>query len=132
MKKWRIFYLITVIFLHFISSSHAKEPTPNEKSKVYHLVLIWLKEPGNEGHKSQLQEATESFSKIPGVLHAGLGPALPNVRAAVDSRYDLAALIILKDHQALEVYQKHPIHQKALKEVLQPLAAKVKIYDFTQ
>ena len=45
--------------------------------------------------------------------------------------YDVAIVMIFKDESSLRNYEKSPIHQKAVKETLQPLVAKFVVYDFT-
>jgi len=39
-------------------------------------------------------------------------------------------VITYRDADAMKNYVTHPIHEKAVREVLQPLTAKVVVYDF--
>ena len=48
----------------------------------------------------------------------------------VDASYDMAVVIGFKDEKSLAAYGKNPIHLKAVKELLMPLASKYVIYDF--
>jgi hypothetical protein len=47
----------------------------------------------------------------------------------VDDSFDLGLVIRFKDKAALDAYEKHPVHVKAVKEVLGPNASKLKVYD---
>lgn len=99
---------------------------------VHHLVICWLKEPGNAERRQQLIDASNTFRAIPGVLRVSAGRVLPSERPVVDSSYDVAVEIVLKDAAALERYLRDPRHVQAGREVLTPLTAKVVIYDFTE
>ena len=37
--------------------------------EINHVVLVWLKDPGNESQRQQLIERSKQFTQIPGVLH---------------------------------------------------------------
>ena len=98
--------------------------------EINHVVLVWLKEPGNESQRQQLIERSKQFTQIPGVLQVSAGTALPSTRPVVDTSYDVAVVMRFVNEQALREYDAHPIHKKAVQEVLAPLSAKVLIYDF--
>ena len=105
---------------------------PPKENVIHHVVLCWLKEPGNEVHRRQIVEATESFRKIPGVLAARSGQVIPSDRAIVDDSFDVGILILVPDDKRLTEYLQHPIHQKAKKEILLPLVEKIVVYDFQE
>ena len=96
---------------------------------VTHVVIFWLKEPGNEAARDRIMHASISFRSIPGVLSVETGVMHPADRAHVDKTYDVAVVIELRDRMALETYQVHPRHQAMLKEV-GPLVERVVVYDF--
>ena len=99
---------------------------------VTHVVVCWLKDPGNADARDRIIEASRSFSAIPGVLSVRAGPVLPSERSIVDDSFDVAIVLSFEDSQALAHYLKHPQHEKALREVLQPLVRKVTMYDFVE
>jgi hypothetical protein len=106
---------------------------PSETPRaVTHVVVCWLKDPGNADARDQIIEASRSFSAIPGVRGVRVGPALPSERAIVDDSFDVAIVLSFEDNQALARYLEHPRHQKAVREVLQPLVRKVIVYDFLE
>ncbi len=106
--------------------------TPPEQKVIHHVVLCWLKEPGNADHRKQIVEVTESFRQIPGVLAARAGEVMPSDRAIVDDSFDVGILILVPDAKRLTEYLEHPIHQKAKQETLLPLVEKIVVYDFQE
>lgn len=108
----------------------AEQGEVGQAGPVQHVVICWLKEPGNAQARQQLIAASHSFAEIPGVLSVSVGPSLPSERAAVDSSYDIGVLITLRDAAALQDYLNHPTHEQAVKDVLGPLSKKIIVYDF--
>ena len=106
--------------------------TPPEQKVIHHVVLCWLKEPGNAEHRKQIVEVTESFRQIPGVLAARAGEVMPSDRDIVDDSFDVGILILVPDAKCLTEYLEHPIHQKAKQETLLPLVEKIVVYDFQE
>lgn len=105
-------------------------PAAPKGGNVEHVVLIWLNDPGNTADKDSMAAAARSFPKeIPGILSVSVGDAVPSPRDVVDDSFDLAFVMRFKDKAALDAYEKHPVHVKAVKEVLAPKVSKLKVYD---
>jgi hypothetical protein len=102
---------------------------PRPKATVSHVVLCWLKEPGNEAQRQKLIETSKTFRDIPGVVSVESGVAVPSSRPVVDSSFDVGVIMRFEDQRALDTYEAHPTHQKAVNEVLRPLAGKIVVYD---
>ena len=125
--------LLSLITLLFLSGCISIEIwTPTEQKVIHHVVLCWLKEPGNEEHRQRIVEAPESFREIPGVLAARAGQVIPSDRSIVDDSFAVGILILVPDDKRLTEYLEHPIHQKAKEEVLLPLVEKIVVYDFRE
>lgn len=109
------------------------QPSPQSKNEstkeIHHFVLCWLKDPGNLEHRKQIIEATHSFRKIPAVIEASAGTAVPSDRSIVDDSFDVGILVVVKDEKSLSSYLEHPQHQKVKKETLLPLVKKILVYD---
>ena len=118
----------SAVYLSFNDQFQSKQEVP--KGRLYHVVLCWLKEPGNEMHRIQIIEITKAFQKIPGVIEAQAGEVVMSDRDIVDDSYDVGILIVTKNENELQKYLDHPIHQKAKKDVLVPLVDKILVYDF--
>ena len=99
-------------------------------SRIVHVVLVWLKEPGNTAHRADVIEATRGFSSIPGVEEIRVGEPIPSQRTNVDNSYDIGLYIVFSSKEALETYLTHPEHKAAQRSILRPLVKKVVIYDF--
>src|SRR5689334_7912898 len=97
---------------------------PKATGHVYHVVLCWLKEPGNETARQKLIDTSKTFTQIPGVVEVSAGRPIPSTRPVVDSSYDVAIVMRFTDRQALESYAKHPVHVAARENVLNPLVTK--------
>ena len=108
------------------------EKNAENESRLNHIVLCWLKEPGNPQNIRKIIRMTQSFEKIPGVLEARAGVVVPSDRKVVDDSFDIGILIVVRDQDALQKYLDHPIHQKAKKEILLPLVERVLVYDFRE
>ena len=103
----------------------------NQK-KLNHVVLCWLKEPGDRENIKKIITMTQSFQSIPGVLDAQAGRVVLSDRKIVDDSFDVGILIQVQDEAALQQYLDHPRHQKAKDEILLPLIEKVLVYDFME
>lgn len=97
-----------------------------------HVVLVWMKDPGNAQHRAELIEAAYGLQVIPGIVHAYAGAALQSTRPEVDDSFDVALVFVFQDAAALEAYQTDPRHVKAVTEVLAPRAARFLVYDFVE
>jgi hypothetical protein len=126
-RKPACLLILTVLV---ICACAQKRDKPPGDPQVHHVVICWLKEPGNEEARRQLIEASRSFESIPGVVRVSAGPALPNERAVADSSFDIAIVMTFTDRNALARYLQHPQHKKAAKELLRPLTQKTVVYDF--
>lgn len=99
-------------------------------SRIVHVVLVWLKEPGNAAHRAEVIETTRGFSTIPGVDEIRVGESAPSHRPSVDDSFDIGLYIIFSSTEALQTYLSHPEHKAAQRTILRPLVEKVVIYDF--
>jgi len=98
---------------------------------VHHVVVCWLKSPGDASARAQIIETSKSFSSIPGVLSVKAGSVIPCTRSMVDSTFDVAIVITFKDRNALSLYLDHPVHRRSVESVMKPLVGRTVIYDFS-
>ena len=108
-----------------VSTNHSRL-----KQELSHVVLCWLKEPGNTEHRDQIINISRTFKKIPGVLEVRAGEVISSDRPIVDDSFDVGILVIVPDAKRLQEYLDHPIHQEAKRDILLPLVEKVLVYDF--
>jgi len=123
----------TCLMLFALSGCLAHRECPSStkpRGAVTHVVLCWLKPPGDEAARQKIIDTSRTFATIPGVVSVTAGRALPSTRPVVDSSFDVAIVIRFTDEAALRAYDSHPTHKKAVDGVLKTLAGKSLIYDF--
>src|SRR5688572_22888091 len=64
---------------------------------VEHVVLFWLKTPGDEAGRQRIIEESHKLREIPGVVKLAVGHAMPSTRPVVDSSFDVGLVITFKD-----------------------------------
>lgn len=128
------FLLLLPLFWMASACQHSGRSLTSEKrfpeSAIQHVVVVWLKEPGNEEARQKVIEITYSFKEIPGVLAVSAGSVVPSARAVVDDSFDVALVITFTDEQAYVDYLPHPLHRQAVEEVIRPLVERFVVYDF--
>ena len=100
------------------------------QATLEHVVVVWLKEPGNTSHRQTILKASEVLRDIPGVLSLRSGTVIPSERTIVDSSFDVALIVSFADAAAMQAYLVHPTHVALVNETLKPLVAKIRVYDF--
>ena len=94
-------------------------------------MLAWLKKPGDAIDRAKIVAAAKELKAgIPQLKALSVGQALPSERPIVDDSFDVALAMRFNTKEDMQAYEKHPVHVKAVKEVLQPLTSKVVVYDF--
>lgn len=96
---------------------------------IEHVVLVWLKEPQNPEHVRRMLDAARSLTAIPEVLELRAGPPLASEREVVEDGFTLGFVFRFADAEALARYEVDPRHQRALREVLVPLAERFVVQD---
>ena len=105
---------------------------PAPKSTVDHVVVLWLKRPGNAGDRKAVMQAADELRSIPGIRFLDHGTALPSNRPVVDDSFDVAFVMRFESAAALQAYETNPVHVKKVETVLKPLAGKILVYDVTR
>jgi hypothetical protein len=127
----RLFLTAATLLLGAFIWASADQPKPAGKGKLYHVGLVWLKEPGNEEQRKKLIEAAHAFAKeIPEVEFLSVGQTLPQTSSYTDASFDICFVMRLQDKAAMERYGAHPVHQKAAQEAFLPFSKKITFYDF--
>ena len=128
----RIPYRITTAILLFVFCLIGLANAEPATGHVQHVVICWLKNPGNTQERETLITASHELAKIPGVLSVNAGQVLAGARPLVDSSFDVAVVMTFVDEASLRAYGTNPMHLKAVQELLIPLTAKVLVYDFVE
>lgn len=97
---------------------------------VQHVVVVWLKKPGDAADRERVVAASREFRSIPGVCDLTVGTCVPGGRPIIDGTYDVAISMRFADEAAMQAYVEHPDHKAAAEAIIKPLAKKVLVYDF--
>ncbi|NNJ94436.1 MAG: Dabb family protein [Halobacteria archaeon] len=95
-----------------------------------HVVVVWLKEPGNAAHRQMILNESEVLREIPGVLSLKSGSAITSERVIVDSSFDVALIVSFTNRSDMDAYLVHPLHVQLVNETLKPLVTKIRVFDF--
>ncbi len=128
MKKTTTFGLIVVflISLSFPISSYAEV----KQQTVTHVVLVWLKKPGNKAMRQQFISISKQLNDLPGIMYRHVGEVMASERQVVDDTFDVAVTATFKNKKALQAYLDHPRHKEIIHQKLKPMINRVVIYDF--
>jgi hypothetical protein len=97
---------------------------------VVHTVYLWLKDSGNQQHRSRLLTATERLSAIPGVQEIRYGEVIDSDRAIVDDSFDVGIYFYFSDVAAMKRYLVHPLHKQVVEQDINPLVERIVVHDF--
>jgi len=130
MRGWTFVVLATLLGL--ISGCSQPMVKPTQKATVDHVILLWLKNPGDVSQRAQIIEVTKELEKLPGVIKIRTGEVIKSERPIVDDSFDVGVHMLFADEQALAQYQQHPEHVRTVNQVIKPLIKKILIYDFKE
>jgi hypothetical protein len=122
--------LSTFLALALLSGCASLLPRSAEPPAVTHVVVCWLKRPGNPEDRARLIAGGRSLERIPGIVRIRSGEVLPSKRPAVVSDYDVAFVMEFASEADLRAYERHPAHLAAVRDVLLPLVSRFQVYDF--
>lgn len=107
---------------------------PESPHRLHHLVVVWLKQPGDAGLRQRYIDESKPLARLPGVLAYDVGgPARVkrrHVSAALDESYDVAVAGVFENQAAFEAFLKNPTYGRIAQEVLRPLVEKYRVYEF--
>ena len=98
--------------------------------EIVHVVLIWLKDPGNPRHRQQIIAAGRELQEIPGVIEIRVGESLASERDVVDDSFDVGMSMRFASAADMNSYLANPAHLQAVRDKLAPLADHYLVYDF--
>lgn len=124
-------FMVLLLGAFGLCAGCATAPKPVKAGKLFHVGLVWLKEPGNAAHRQQIVVAAHAFAReIPEVQFLSVGQSPLSPSPYVDDSFDVCLVMQFADKAAMERYNQHPVHQKAANEAFLPLSKKILFYDF--
>ncbi len=103
---------------------------PAADGPLEHVVIVWLKDPGNTEHRQRIIGESQVLAGIPGVLSLKSGSVVQSERDIVDSSFDVALVVSFENRAALDDYLVHPLHVRLVEQTLKPLVDRIRVYDF--
>jgi hypothetical protein len=128
--NFRIAPAFLLLFILLLAS--CTTTPPHGRGEIQHIVLCWLKEPGNPEHRRRIIERSKLFARIPGVREVRVGEVIPSERKIVDDSFDVGIVMTFDSVEQMDRYIGHPEHRWAVKEVILPLTRRILVYDFRQ
>jgi hypothetical protein len=119
-----------VACLLFAAAAVTATGAARTEGAVFHVVLVWLKEPGNRDHREQIVRVSRTFADIDGVMEVRAGEPLTSDRNVVDDSFDVGIYLRFASAGAMRAYLADERHVAAVEEVLRPLTARYLVYDF--
>jgi hypothetical protein len=98
--------------------------------QVTHVMLFWLKRPGNVDDQNFLLRALRTFRRVHGVNDVHLGRSLAVTRPGLEQSFDLGVVIIFRDREALEKFERDQQREQAIDAMLRPLVRRYTVYNF--
>ncbi|WP_234733699.1 Dabb family protein [Tellurirhabdus bombi] len=106
----------------------ASLPVSAAKTLFVHHVYFYLKNPNSADDKAKLLEGLNKLAKVPTIKFVHIGTPATTNRDVIVRDYSISWLCFFDSLEEEEVYQKHPIHLKFVKDY-SSLWEKVAVYD---
>jgi hypothetical protein len=123
--------LASILFSIALASCASISP-PAASGTVDHVVMLWLKRPGNSEDRAAVRKAANELRSIPGIIFLDHGTPLASERPVVDDSFDVGFVMRFESAATLGAYESNPLHVKQVTEVLKPLSRKILVYDITR
>jgi len=124
MKKY-LHNLLFLILMLTVTITHAQED-----QRVSHVVVVWLKEPGNTQMREQFIKASRALETMPGVVSRHVSAVISSERSKVDDTFDVAVTVTFENAAALKKYMQNHKHKDMLNKQLKPLVNRIVVYNF--
>jgi len=120
---------LAFFLLFFSSSSYAGTGASNQK--ITHVIIVWLKKPGDAVQRQRFVDASRKLNNLPGIINRHVGVIKSGHGHGQDTGFDVAVSVTLENQQALDTYMNSPVHQQIIKKQLAPLIRKMVTYNFS-
>jgi Stress responsive A/B Barrel Domain len=125
----RMRVLIFLICLAVSLTSSNAQAASARSGQATHVMLFWLKRPGNVDDHNVLLRGFRTLRRIRGVSDVRVGRPLPIDRPGVEQSFDLGVVMIFRDREALEKFERDP-RREALNPMIEPLVRRYIVYNF--
>ena len=126
--RMRIAMFLTCIALPFASTGAQAAAT--RSGQITHVMLFWLKRPGNVDDQNFLRRALRTLRRARGVNDVRVGRPMLVDRPSEEQSFDLGVVMTFRDRQALEKFERDQRREQALDAMLRPLVRRYTVYNF--
>src|SRR6059058_2273635 len=128
-----VFRLRIAMFLTCIALALAPtgaQAVATRSGQVTHVMLFWLKRPGNVDDQNLLLRALRTLRRVRGVNDVRVGRSLPVARPDLEQSFDLGVVMTFRDREALEKFERDQRREQAIDAMLRPLVRQYTVYNF--
>ena len=126
--RMRIAMFLTCIALPFASTGAQAAAT--RSGQITHVMLFWLKRPGNVDDQNFLRRALRTLRRARGVNDVRVGRPMLVDRPSEEQSFDLGVVMTFRDRQALEKFERDQRREQAIDAMLRPLVRQYTVYNF--
>ena len=120
--------VLALLMLSLTACANLHSPH-HSSATVGHVVICWLKEPGNEAQRQQIIDRSNDAEADPRRSEPAHRPGNAIHPAGRGFELRCGTRRPVQGRGSLHAYETNPLHLKAVREVIAPLTAKRLIYD---
>ena len=126
--RMRIAMLLTCIAVSLAPTG--AQAVATRSGQVTHVMLFWLKRPGNVDDQNFLRRALRTLRRVRGVNDMRIGRPLSVDRPVAEQSFDLGVVMTFRDREALEKFERDQQREQAIDVMLRPLVLRYIVYNF--
>jgi hypothetical protein len=126
--RMRVAMFLTCIALSFAPTG--AQAVPTRSGQVTHVMLFWLKRPGNVDDQNFLRRALRTLRRARGVNDVRFGRPLPVDRPDVEQSFDLGVIMTFRDREAFSKFERDQQREQAIDAMLRSLVRQYTVYNF--
>src|SRR5438094_10421274 len=126
--RMRIAMFLTCIALSLVPTG--AQAVATRTGQVTHVMLFWLKRPGNVDDQNFLRRALRTLRRARGVNDVRFGRPLPVDRPDVERSFDLGVIMTFRDREAFSKFERDQQGEQAIDAMLRPLVRQYTVYNF--
>ena len=128
--RMRVAILLSCLALILSIALPRAEAAAARFGQVTHVMLFWLKRPGNIDDQNFLLRALRRLRRARGVNDVRVGRPLPVDRPGLEQSFDLGVVMTFRDREALEKFERDQRREQAIDAMLRPLVRQYTVYNF--
>jgi Stress responsive A/B Barrel Domain len=128
--RMRAAVFLSCVTLVLSIASPCAQAVAARSGQVTHVMLFWLKRPGNIDDQNFLLRALRRLRRARGVNDVRVGRPLAVDRPGLEQSFDLGVVMTFRDREALEKFERDQRRGQAIDAMLRPLVRQYTVYNF--